>query len=142
MTIPAAPAATSVSMTAPRAPAWLVTMSTTGHCAGSSVRTSAACSGASGQGLKVRSAPFSTSASTPASPELKASTRQPCSLRRSAAACTRPASTTSTPRAPGPRATVTASTRFCGPSADSAVAGRIAAVSTTGLDADTVRCRK
>jgi hypothetical protein len=45
------------------------------------------------------------------------------------------------PRAPGQPATVTASSRFCGPSGISAEAGRIAAVSTTGLVGASTRCR-
>lgn len=60
------------------------------------------------------------------------------------AAPMRSLSTTITPRprASGSAATVTASSRFIGPSALIAVAGRIAAVKTTGLLLFTVRLRK
>ena len=57
-------------------------------------------------------------------------------------AAMRPATTTLTPGTLPDRASVTASNRFCGPSASNDVAGRIAAVSTSGFADPNTRCRK
>ena len=81
--------------------------------------------------------------SGPASPDderIEAIGVRPCARRR--APCTAPASTATHAARARVRATRTASSRFCGPSGCSAVAGRIAAVSTTGLAGASTRCRK
>ena len=140
-TRPCAPAAQSASTTALRAPAWLATMSTTGHSAASAPSTARPSAALSGHCRRQRNTPSSTHANGPASPELNASRRYGCALCTSCAPCTAPASTATTPRACGCCATRTASSRFCGPSAWALVAGRMAAVSTTGLRGASTRCR-
>ena len=63
-------------------------------------------------------------------------------MRTSRAPCTCPPSTATTPLRPrGARDDAPHRRRFCGPSGSSAVAGRIAAVSTTGLTGASTRCR-
>ena len=54
-------------------------------------------------------------------------------LRTSSAECNRAGQHRHHAARAGSRASVTASSRFCGPSRNSAVAGRIAAASTTGF---------
>ncbi len=144
-TMPAQPASTRARTERASAPAPLVTMATRGHAEASLGRRSTA----EPDALRLRrpgperaQAPFLDAAIGPASPEAKASSRYGWTLRTSSAEWTVPATTTTTPCAPGDVATATASARFCGPSACSDVAGRIAAVSTTGLDGAMTRCRK
>jgi hypothetical protein len=95
-----------------------------------------------GQGRSARNWPSWINATGPASPELNASSAKGSALRTSTGPCTRPCSTASTPRVSEWAATDTASSRFCGPSDCSEVAGRIAAVSTTGFAGASTRCRK
>ena len=85
---------------------------------------------------------FATGVRGPASPELNASSAKGKALRTSTGPCTRPCRAASTPLTPGWAASVTASSRFCGPSDCSEVTGRMAAVNTTGLAGDSTRCRK
>jgi len=75
ITMPCAPAATAASSKRPLAPAWLVRISTAGQLDIASKACACGCGCVSGQGLKQRKLPSSSTASGPASPELKASTR-------------------------------------------------------------------
>ncbi len=142
----------------PSAPAWLTIVSTRGQPSAASRRGSSSscwCCGL-GQGLPLNPAtsaaagqarhnvrrPCSTCPSGPASPELKASSRYGWIFCTASARWARPAHTTTTPRAPGWAATSSASARFCGPSGASAVAGRMAHVSTTGLAGHSTRCSR
>ena len=122
---------------------WLVTTPTSGSASMAAMSNSLVVVCGRVTARYQRGTPSTTNPNGPCG-EANASSRMACTLVTSRALCTSSFITTSTPRPAdeGCAATATACSRLAGPSAASAVPGRMAPVSTMGLALCAVRCRK